>query len=101
MPVIPSTYLIETTGDYDVPGLEPGSEYVLTLATADPSTCAATVLFPIGPGGVLSSVDDNSFLGTNPVSRRFVSPASSMQISVTSASDFIQVNLREVIRQVK
>lgn len=96
MAAIPSTYLIEEAGDWDVPDLVPGRAYVLALSTADPSTCAALVQFPIGPGGVWSSVDDNTFLGTDPVSRRFVATSGTMRIVVSSISDFIQVTVREI-----
>lgn len=98
---IPANYTIPGTGDYDVSNLEPGSEYVVALATSDPSTSEASILFPIGVGGAFVDVDDNTFFLSGPMSRRFVSPASSIRISVTAFADDIQVTIREVIRQVK
>lgn len=96
MAAIPSNYLIEEAGDYDVSDLVPGRAYVVALATSDPSTSEASVLFPIGIDGAFVGVDDNTFLATDPMSRRFVSPTGTMRISVTTFGEDIQVTVREI-----
>ncbi|RYD33657.1 MAG: hypothetical protein EOP87_10610 [Verrucomicrobiaceae bacterium] len=92
---LPPNNTITTTGNYDIPRLIPGREYLLTLRCT--GTAAATLAFDDGSGGSFSAIQDGAMLGTNPSEARLVAPSGTLRIIVTSNSAPIRVNLVPVL----
>lgn len=83
MATIPSNYIIQAEGEYEIPGLVPGLNYLLTLKGDDPTGGTATVAFNNGPDGVFYNVDDPDMLGSTGITeRRFQAPSGTMQITL-------------------
>lgn len=92
MAAIPEDYTLTATGDYDVP-LAASLPYLVTMGTSNAAGSAATISFPIGAAGAYVAVDDNGFLGSDPMSRRFVAPANTMRITVGTYTTPIKVSV--------
>lgn len=98
MAAIPDNYTLTATGDYDAGGLFPGKEYLIILGTSDKAGSAVKTQFPVGAAGAFVDVDDNLFMADNPMSRRFIAPASTVRITVITYSSPIKVGIIPVTR---
>lgn len=93
MATIPENYQIQAEGDYDIPGLYPGKNYLLALKTTAPTEGNATISFNNGPNGAFFLADDSEILGSTGITeRRFLCPSTSMRITIEGTfTDTIQV----------
>lgn len=98
MPAIPSTFIIESDGNYDYEGLVPGRKYVVEMVGTDgyiPPT-SINILFRFEQGGVYYPASDNSLTADAP-GRRFVAPARDIRFEANGVSDPTRIVLRDYV----
>jgi len=92
---LPENKTITTTGSYDIPGMIPGRQYLLTLRSS--GTAAAALAFNDGAAGAFAAVQGGEMLGGAPSEVRLVAPATKLRITVTATTAPIHVNLVPVL----